>query len=177
MIIYLFPTKRKGKVYQQPDKVYDHSIYSDIKVRDGWAQGARVLVSKEIMSKITGSGKSEEALTLGSRPKSLKGRRGGRIVIGYWPLPKAERRAERAGEREAHLELSEGDALALGQAYDFSDVIFTLTHVPPCVVVPPRHLGDRIGDGKLLLILAHPQDLENPAMHIMLLSPFTFCTL
>ena len=139
------------------------------------AQGARVLVSKEIMFKITRYGKSEEALTLGSRPKSLKGTRGGRIVIGYWPLPKAERRAEQAGEREAHLELSEGDALALGQTIDFSDVI--LTHVPPCVVVPPRHLGDRIGDGKLLLILAHPQDLENTAMHIMLLSPFTFCTL
>ena len=79
--------------------------------------------------------------------------------------------------REAYLELSEGDALGLGQTSDFSDVIFIPTHVPPCVVVPPRHLGDRIGDGKLLLILAHPQDLENTAMHIMLLSPFTFCTL
>ena len=79
--------------------------------------------------------------------------------------------------REAYLELSEGDALALGQAYDFSDVIFTLTHVPPCVVVPPRHLGDRIGDGKLLLVLAHPQDLDNTTIYIMPLSPFTFCTL
>ena len=147
MIIYLFPTKRKGKVYQQPDKVYDHGIYSDIKVRDGWAQGARVLESKEIMLKITGYGKSEETLTLGSRPKSLKGTRGGRIVIGYWPLPKAERRAERAGEREAHLELSEGDALALGQTSDFSDVIFETTLSLPMFLLVWLYLRDILETG------------------------------
>ena len=57
-----------------------------------------LLDNNVIMFNFTGNSKSEGALALRPGRESLKGRRGGgRIVIGYWLLPKAERRAEGAG--------------------------------------------------------------------------------
>ena len=58
-----------------------------------------LLDNNVIMFNFTGNSKSEGALALRPGRESLKGRRGRRIVIGYWLLPKAKRRAEGAGGR------------------------------------------------------------------------------